>query len=150
VSSLSLSLFPSPPLPSPLRAFPARPLLARAPASATPCPRPCPMAARPVAPRPRARASASPVAQRPYPGGPAPTPRRPRRPCAPRSCPGGPATLRLRALAASRPARMRTPRPRALVPRRGLACPRRVQRVLAHATIAARRSTFSLVHFSLF
>jgi translation initiation factor IF-2 len=157
---------PSPPLPSPLRAFPARPLWPHGPR--IPCPR------GPGAPRPRPCPGGSsprgPAASRPrpgVPGGPAPrvAPRRRLGPAAsrPRLCaphaptaasaprcprPGGPAILRPRAPAPTAPA---TPCPgvASRAPTR-LTCPRRAQHFLAHATIAARRSTFSLIRFSLF
>jgi hypothetical protein len=108
-------LSPSPPLPSPLRTFPARPRTSR--------PRPCAFATRRrLAPRPRPAPTplrvCAPAAAHPrrpprpsLPGG--GSPRWPPQPRAPR--PGGLEPLRLHAPVAPRPARLATPHPRALV-----------------------------------
>jgi hypothetical protein len=169
VSSLSLSLFPSPSSSfspacapyAPLFSFlPVRPGgvaarwhgdLATAPlpwrhrAPAARRPRPCPAAAHPGGPRapatsprhplPRALAASCPCAS---------APRWPTRPGGPRAWPCAPVAPR--------------PGGRARVPGGscpGVAsraptqhtCPRHAQRVPAHATVVARRSTFSLIHF---
>jgi hypothetical protein len=145
----------SPPLPSPharslqaLFFFPARAswrprphapaLAASRPGGLAPrAPRPCPAAARPGGPA-ASRSNASAPSVAPARG---PVPPWPRAPVAPR--PAHLRALRLRALAPWWPC----PRPRWLVPRCGLTCPRRAQRVPTHATVVARRSTFSLIHF---
>jgi hypothetical protein len=130
---LSLSSPPTP-LPSPLHVFPACPLRAHSPAA------PAPASRRWLAPWPRGLA-----------------PRRPRQPCAPlplrapapmtprpRPCPEGGSP---RGPTASRPGGIAPLRLRAPT---WLTWPRRTQHVLTHVTIAVRRSTFSLIHFSVF
>jgi hypothetical protein len=140
VSYFSLSLFPPPPLPSPLRVFPTRPLRARGLARPRPggprSPAPC-TPARPR--RPPRLGGLKPLRLR------APAALAPRRPRALRACvprdpapsrPGG----RARVPGGSCPGvASRAPTP--------LACFRRARRVLAHVTVVARHSTFNLIRF---
>jgi hypothetical protein len=124
-----LSFSPSPHLPSFPRARSLR-VLAALRARAQAAPRPWPAVALPGGPA--HPCPSGPVSRRPCSGGPAP--------CAPACsigphapCPRGPASV---------------PRQPLRVPRCGLACSRRAQRVPTHVTIVARRSTLSLIHFN--